>query len=220
MSHTPRLTGDQGIPTLHVVTDDEVLAGPTFLERAAAVLASEGGGALHLRGPGTGGRRLHELAARLIHHADASDWELVISDRIDLAMALGIGNVHLPGHALSVGAARALLGPRARVGRSVHGMAEAREAVEAGADYLLLGAVFPTATHPDQAALGPTVLGEVSRGIGVPVVAIGGVTPQRASRCLREGAHGVAVLSGVWHAKDPVEAVEGYQRCLLAGRLS
>ena len=88
------------------------------------------------------------------------------------------------------------------IGRSVHSVAEARAAQVLGADYLLAGPVYHTATHPDAAPLGLEPLREITR-LGVPVIAIGGVTPERVPALAEAGVHGVAAIRAIWDAADP-----------------
>jgi thiamine-phosphate pyrophosphorylase len=87
-------------------------------------------------------------------------------------------------------------------GKSVHDLAEAATARAEGADYLVVGPVYPTATHPDRAPLGLGALGQIAR-LGLPVIAIGGVTPARAREVKVAGAHGVAAIRALWDAGDP-----------------
>src|SRR5206468_6550844 len=89
---------------------------------------------------------------------------------------------------------------------SVHDVREAEAAHAGGADYLLVGPVFSTATHPDRAPLGLARLQEIV-GIGLPVIAIGGVTPERMPELMAGAAiHGVAAIRALWHAADPADA--------------
>src|SRR5438309_934927 len=98
------------------------------------------------------------------------------------------------------------LNPAWWIGKSVHDLREAEAAHAGGADYLLVGPVFPTATHPDRAPLGLARLQEIV-GLGLPVVAIGGVTPERMPELMAGAAiHGVAAIRALWHAADPADA--------------
>jgi thiamine-phosphate pyrophosphorylase len=198
------------LPRLHVVTDDGVLARPDFEALAGAVLAAGPALALHLRGPGTPARTLLSLARRLRPVATETGAVLLVNDRIDVALAARLDGVHLGARSLPVGAARDLLPPASLVGASVRGSGPAREASAEGPDYLVLGTIYPTPTHPDRPGDGPEAVGRVVAAVDVPVLAIGGVTPDRVAECLAAGAHGVAVLGGVWSAPDPWAAVVGY----------
>jgi thiamine-phosphate diphosphorylase len=186
-----------------------VLARPDFTRTARAV--AEAGGAalaLHLRGPGTGGRRLHDLAIALRPALRASGGMLVVNDRIDVALAAGADGVQLGARTLSVEDGQALAGASLRIGASVHAADEAR-AVAAGADWLLAGTIWPTPSHPGRPGAGLALLREVA-ALGTPVVAIGGVSAERAAEARRAGAAGVAALRGLWDAPDAARAVERY----------
>ena len=99
------------------------------------------------------------------------------------------------------------MAPGIAAGRSVHGPDEARAAVAEGADYLIVGNVHPTASHPDRAGIGIAALAGIL-GLGRPVIAIGGMTPARATEVHASGAWGVAAIRAVWDAPDPVAAAE------------
>src|SRR6202011_2553947 len=99
---------------------------------------------------------------------------VLISSRADLVLAAGAAGVQLPDGDLPVAAARRLLGPARLIGRSVHSPAAAEEAEAAGAQYLVFGPVFPTASHPGREAAGLPALAEVAAAVRIPVLAIGG----------------------------------------------
>jgi thiamine-phosphate diphosphorylase len=132
-----------------------------------------------------------------------------VNDRVDVALAAGAHGVQLGRRSLSVADARTLVGRGMLIGASVHDGGEGREAAEAGADFLLAGAVYPTATHPGQPGAGLRLI-ETLSALGVPVVAIGGVTPERAGELRRAGAAGMAAIRGVWDAPSPADAVQRY----------
>lgn len=198
------------VPRLHVVTDDEVLERPDVLERGREVLAAGTAVALHVRGPATGARRLWELTRRLRPAAATSGARLMVSDRVDVARLARADGVHLGGRSLSVAVARRLLSGGALVGVSVHDREAAAEAAADGADYLVVGTIFRTPSHPGRPGAGPGLLRTIAAAVPLPLVAIGGVTPGRVGACLDAGAHGVAVLRGVWEASDTERAVSGY----------
>lgn len=204
-----RMGAPVGVPRLHVVTDDAVLARPGFTDTAGRLLAAGGPGlALHLRGHGTEAGRLYALTAALAAPARDAGALLLVNDRVDIALAAGAAGVQLGRRSLPPRSARALLPRDARIGYSAHAGEEARSAVEGGADFVVLGSVFPSASHPDRAGMGTGMLREAEAG--APIIAIGGVSPERVGEVLSAGAHGVAVLSGVWSAPDPEDAVRRY----------
>jgi thiamine-phosphate pyrophosphorylase len=197
------------IPLLHAVTDDAVVARAGFLERAGEVLAAGGTDvALHLRAPGASGRTLYGLAARLAELAAGTGSLLLVNDRVDVALAVAHG-VQLGRRSLPVGDAWRLIGGRWPIGASVHDADEARDAAAAGADFLLAGAVYPTGTHPGRPGAGVRLIESVA-GLGIPVIAIGGVTPERAGELRRAGAAGMAAIRGIWGAPSPADAVQRF----------
>jgi thiamine-phosphate diphosphorylase len=193
-----------------VVTDDAVLARPDFAAAAGAVLAAGGARlALHLRGPGTPGARMYDLALRLRAPARDAGATLLANDRIDVALAADLDGVHLRERSLAPEVARRLLRPGRLVGLSVHGD-RAASAAGPDADYLVVGTVFATSSHAGRAPGGVDLVRRASAAAARPVLAIGGVTPERVEELRRAGAYGVAVIGGVWGAADPAEAVAGY----------
>lgn len=204
------------LPRLHVVTDDDVLSDPGFGDRAGAVLAA-GTVALHLRSPGGRVRRLLELAETLKDAAEAGGSRLVINDRVDVALAAGVPAVQLGERSIPVTAARSVLGADAVIGYSAHSADGAASAVDGGADFVLIGTIWETPSHPDVPGAGLDRVREAAAAAGAPVLAIGGVTPERARAAVGAGAWGVALIRGVWHAEDPAAAVVGYLEALGAG---
>ena len=210
------------IPKLHIVTDDEILARPDFETLARGVCEvfearepADGDGvggsvALHIRGAHTSGRRLTRLARILCVRSAASGVLLLVNDRLDVALAVGAAGVHLGQRSLPPAEARHLLGGSRLLGVSVHSVREAVEAAESGADYLFLGRLFETPSHPEAAAKGPEFMSLVASRVDLPLVGIGGVTPERAAGVAASGGHGVAVIRGIWDAPSPQDAVQAY----------
>jgi len=140
---------------------------------------------------------------------------LIINDDAQLALCSGAAGVHLGEDDGDIAAARLLLGPDAIVGASCYDSLElARSAVTAGASYVAFGAFFPTRSklatrHADHGVLARAA------ALGVPRVAIGGITPDNAGSLVAAGADLVAVISGVFDAPDPVAAVRAYGQSFL-----
>jgi thiamine-phosphate pyrophosphorylase len=205
-----------GLPRIHVVTDDSMLARGGFESRAIDVLeAGAGDVALHLRGPATDGATLYALTRTLLPHARRSGALLFVNDRVDVGLALEVDGVHLGHRSLGVRVARDLLGDAPWLGASVRDASEAAAAAGEGADYVFLGTIFPTPSHPGHAGMGLEGLAAVTGAVGrlgtpIPVVAIGGIDAVRAREVLGAGAHGIAVVRGVWDSADPPEAVRRY----------
>lgn len=210
-------------PRLHLVTDDRVLGAADFVPRARAAVAAGGDAvALHLRGHGTPAAGLHRLALALAPAVrDAGAW-LLVNDRVDVALAVARSpgaprtGAQLGARSLPVVEARRLLGDGAPIGYSAHDAGEGAGAAVAGATFVVFGSVYPTASHPDRAPAGIEALARAARETGAPVIAIGGVTPGRVGEVVAAGAHGVAVLGGVWGAADPAASVRRYLEALAA----
>ena len=195
----------KSVPRLHVITDDARLADARFVDDAVAVLDAGGSDvALHLRGSGTAARRLYQLAVALVPRARAAGASLIVNDRVDVALTAGADGAQLREDSIDVAHARAILGDATLIGVSRH--AESAVRVE-GADFVLLGAIYSTGSHPDRAPAGIEALEAGASGIGrqasatAPrLIAIGGITPERVPEVMRAGAYGVAALSGIWDA--------------------
>ena len=132
---------------------------------------------------------------------------LIVNERVDVALACGADGVQLGEEALPVEEARRLLGGDALIGRSVHSVAGAVEAEAAGADFLIVGPIFPTPSHPESEGAGTALLEQVRRAVAVPFLAIGGVDASNIEEVARAGASGAAVVRAVIAAPDPAQAV-------------
>jgi len=206
------------VPVLHVVTDDEVLARTGFLELAAA-LAEDGGShmALHVRGPHADGGRLYDLTRALVEPVRGSGGLLVVNDRVDVALAAGAGAVQLGRRSLPPADARRILGADARLGVSTHDDMEAAEASGEGAHWIFAGTIYATPSHQGRVPRGPGAISSARAAVGgVPVLAIGGITPERVATVCRAGAHGVAAIRGIWDAPSPRDALNRYLEALAA----
>ena len=191
------------LPRLHAITDDRIARWPD-LDRVVALLATAGADlALHARGRSLSGREHYDLAVRLAAHPPA---RLFVNDRLDVALASGGGaaGVQLRHDSLPVDAARGL-GSEWWIGRSVHSLAEARDAVAHRADYLVTGPMYATTTHPSSTPLSMDTLRAIVQ-LGSPVIAIGGITVDRVGELRRAGVYGIAGIRALWDAPDPAAA--------------
>ena len=180
------------------------MSAPDFGIRAAAIAAGGPAVALHARDRSGTAARLAAGALRLVALARPPEAAVFVSGRPDIAAAAGAHGVQLAAGDLTPGDARAVL-RHGWIGRSVHSVEEARVAMEEGADFLVVGTVYPTPSHPELNPAGPALVRE-SAGLGLPVIAIGGVTPERALELRNAGAYGVAAIRSLWHAPDPAAA--------------
>ena len=202
------------IPRLHVVTDDAVLRRPDFHGAALEVL-EEGGASIvfHVRGPGCAGAEVYTIARALAPTAEAFGARLLVNDRVDVALAVGLPGVHLGQRSVPPQVAREILGAQAVVGVSTHSDSELAEAGQGGADYVFAGAIYQTESHPGRPARGLYALEAVAPD-GPPRLAIGGIDAHRVADVMAAGAHGVAVIGGVWGAPHPRDAVIRYLHAL------
>ena len=192
------------LPRIHAITDERI-ARRADLDAIATALAEGGGSdlALHARGRGLSGREHYDLAVRL----DRQTVRLFVNDRLDVALAVPTAGVQLGHGSLPVSAARGL-NPLWWIGKSVRDLEEADAARTEGADYLVVGPVFATASHPDRVPLGLAGLRAITMETqGLPVIAIGGITVDRVPEVLEHGAYGVAAIRALWDEAEPADAV-------------
>lgn len=200
---------------LHVITDEVLQSRYTHAELAA--LALEGGADViqfREKRPLTT-RDLIASASAMAVVCDGAGALLVVDDRVDVAAAIGAPAVHLGRDDLPAAAARRLLGPDALIGGTANSLEEALEVAATPVDYLGVGPVFGTASKANPApTMGLDLLGRIVRSCAQPIVAIGGITPERVGDVLATGAHGVAVLSGIVCQDDPTAAARDYREAI------
>ena len=163
--------------------------------------------------------RLYDVAKGVVEVGRTGGTLIVVNDRLDVALAVGAGGVHLREDSMGPGEAREVVGEGGAgflVGRSIHAPEQAAAPAVGGVDYLVLGSVYETMSHPGGRPIGPGAVAEAVARVGVPVLAIGGVGVGRVPGLLARGAHGVVVKSGVWGADDPPGAVTRYLEVLHA----
>ena len=192
------------LPRLHAVTDGDVLRADDFGIRAAAIAAAGPAVGLHVRDRSAGGAALAAATARLLALARPPEAAVCVNGRPDIAAGLGAHGVQLAGGDLAVQDARAVFAG-GWIGRSVHDVAEAAAAIADGADFLLVGTVFASESHPARAPAGLGLVREAA-ALGRPVIAIGGIDAGRAYEVRAAGAYGVAAIRALWRAPDSAAA--------------
>ena len=198
------------IPIVHAVTSDGVVARADFLGRARRVMEALGPrGAVHLRSRIVPAARLYELAVALGAVGERTGAWVVVNDRVDVACAARASAVQLTTRSLSLADARRMAGAMP-LGASAHSLSDATSAAADGADWVVVGHVYETPSHPDEPARGLDLVREAAAAIATPVVAIGGIKPQHVDALLDAGAHGVAAISGIWAANDAERAAADY----------
>ena len=187
--------------SIYLVTDDGCLQGRTLIDCVREAL--EGGVTLvQYRAKTASSAEMYAEALQLKALCDSFNVPLIINDRLDIAMAVGAAGVHLGQDDLPCAAARKILGEDYLIGVSAHNPAEAKEALQNGADYLGCGAVFGTVTKADVQKLGTDGLAAICREKGLPVVGIGGVTADNYREVRAAGADGAAIVSGILAQSD------------------
>ncbi|HCR33138.1 MAG TPA: thiamine phosphate synthase [Stenotrophomonas sp.] len=195
---------------VYLITPDEPDTA-RLLARTAPLLAA-GATWLQYRNKTASDALRQEQAAALQALCAAHGVPLIINDDPQLAQAVGAAGVHLGGTDGDIPSARTLLGPDAIIGASCYDqLANAETAVAAGASYVAFGAFHPTTTKVTRSRAHTDLLRQ-SAALGVPRVAIGGLTPDNVGPIIDAGADLVAVVSGIYAAQDPVTA----QRAFLA----
>lgn len=201
-------------PELHLISP-EGIPSADWLRLSLAVLPYVN--YFHLRDRQLTAKALLETVAHM-QQAGVPLETIVVNDRLDVALATGAGGVQLAGHSLPVTSARPLA-PGMRIGCSIHSPEEAVRAAGEGADYCLFGHVYESASKPGLPARGLDILEETAAGCPVPVIAIGGIEPDNAGAVIRRGARGIAVLSGISSARDPVAQAAAYRAAIQAAWL-
>ena len=187
--------------SIYLVTDHNCLQGRDFL--GCIENALQGGVTLvQLREKNVDGGIFLQRAVAVKNLCDKYNVPLLINDRIDVALACKAAGVHLGQDDIPPSAARAILGPDAIIGVSAHSCEEALAAEKDGADYLGVGAVFPTNSKDDASEVGLNMLKEIRQISKLPIVGIGGINAQNYGQVRAAGAQGAAIISGILAAEN------------------
>lgn len=201
------------IPRLHLITDRRLV--PDLPARVASALRGlpPRTAAVHLREKDLGGRALLALALAVGKACAEARQLFVVNDRLDVALAASADGVHLPAAGIPAADARRLLGPAALVGCSCHSIADVERARAGGASYATFSPIHDTPSKRQYGApIGIPALGEAA-ALGLPLVALGGITAENAPEARAAGAYGVAAIRAWLVGDDPSGAV----RALLGG---
>lgn len=202
------------MPTLSsrllVVTDRHQTDGRPLVPLLQRVLTA-GGTTIQIRERDLSARELVSLAREIQATPVSSRFQLLINDRIDVALALEDVGVHLRSNSLPVTVARRLLGAGRLLGISVHTIEEAVQAESQGADYIVLGPIYET---PSKQMFGPPLgihtLAKACRLVRIPIIGIGGVTAARVHEMREAGAFGVAVIRAILGSRDVESATREF----------
>ena len=191
--------------TLYLVTDRRWLGERTLWDSVEEAILG-GVTLVQLREKEISSKEYLELAQKVKTVTDRHDIPLIINDRIDIALAMDADGVHLGPEDLSVPIARKLLGDGKIIGASAASVDEALLFQTQGADYLGVGALFPTATKQGTEKVGLEDLRGIKSAVHIPVVAIGGIKAENAKPVMETGVDGVAVVSAIMNQTDLREA--------------
>ena len=198
------------LPPLYVVTDRHQ-TGEDRLLRILGDIIPEQGMMVQIRERDLGSRELLRFVEAVHRLAHPFRVPCLINDRVDLVLATQAAGVHLRSDSMPTKEARKCLGAGYLIGKSVHSAEEALQSEKEGADFVVLGPVYETPSKRQYGPpLGVPVIREASRHCTIPVYAIGGMTPSRVENVMASGAAGVAVVSSIFQAASPREAVTTY----------
>ncbi|MBP2239817.1 thiamine-phosphate pyrophosphorylase [Cytobacillus eiseniae] len=196
--------------TLYLVTEESIPLEQLLQTIEEAV---KGGVTIvQLREKSTSGKNFFQKAMRVKALLNQYEVPLIINDRIDVAIAIEADGVHVGQSDLPVAAVRNIVPASMLVGVSVSTIEEAKEAEDNGADYIGVGAVFPTHSKKDAEVLPEGMLERITNAVTIPAIAIGGITLKHLPALRRAGIAGVAIVSGIMKAKDPYDAAMAYQK--------
>jgi thiamine-phosphate pyrophosphorylase len=199
---------------LYVVITQAFCAGRRGLAVLDQVLAA-GVGIVQLREKDLSDRRLYELAVAFRRRTEAGGALLIIDDRLDIALAAGADGVHLGQEDLPVAAARRIA-PDLIIGASSHSLEEALAAQEAGAGYVNIGPIFPTATKPAASPLGLEAIERIAPRLRIPWSAMGGINQGNIAQVSARGARHPAVMSAVTAAAEVGAAARALREAILS----
>ncbi|MDN3515018.1 MAG: thiamine phosphate synthase [Candidatus Brocadia sp.] len=200
---------------LMLITDRSLCKQP-FLNTIK--LALKGGvKTVQLREKGLTTSELYSLACELRKITFDFNANLIINDRVDIALSVGADGVHLGWQSLPFDITRRLLGSEKLIGISTHNRQEALQAQGHGADYITFGPVFNT---PSKAGLlkptGAEEIQNLKSEVTIPVIALGGIHKNNVETILNKGADGIAVISSIMHADNPEDATKCLYRKMIA----
>ena len=192
---------------LYAVTDRHWLNGETLYSQVEKVLK---GGAtfIQLREKNLDEEHFMEEAKEIQELCRKYHVPFIINDNVELTAAIDADGVHVGQRDMEAGDVRAKLGPDKIIGVSAQTVQQAVEAEKRGADYLGVGAVFPTGTKEDAVEVGKAVLKEICEAVSIPVVAIGGVGAHNVEELTGSGISGIAVISALFAQPDIEQATK------------
>lgn len=193
--------------TLYLVTDSMQFEEACFLNKIEE--ACKGGVTLvQLREKEKSGKDFYTLAQKVKAITDTYDIPLIIDDRVDIALAVDAAGVHLGQNDLPIEVARHILGSDKIIGATAKTVPQALKAMKEGADYLGVGAIYPTTTKVATVITEVSTLNEICKAISCPVVAIGGLNQSNCDILKGSPIAGIAVVSAIMKAEDTKQATQ------------
>lgn len=192
---------------LYAVTDRSWLRGRSFTEVLQEALSAGGITCVQLREKHAAPEEKEMLAREAQALCTQAGIPFLIDDDVELALRMDADGVHIGQDDISCVEARRALGDRAIIGVTAKTLEQARKAEAEGADYLGVGAVFPTSTKQDTWTIDHEVLRQICAMVSIPVVAIGGITADNARELAGTGIAGIAVVSAIFAQDDLAGAV-------------
>jgi thiamine-phosphate pyrophosphorylase len=198
---------------LYAITDESLAAGHSLTEQVAAAIAG-GARVVQYRDKTLDRERRRHEASELLEVCRRNQVPLLINDDVELALAIGADGVHLGQDDEGLAAARARLRQTALIGCSCYDRFDlAVQAAAGGADYVAFGSFFASPTKPHAVPASPNLLVRARRELGIPTVAIGGITPENGAALVRAGASMLAVISALFGAPDIQQAAQAFAPC-------
>jgi thiamine-phosphate diphosphorylase len=198
----PQLTA----PCLALVTDRRLCDNGVTLAEKVSQAVKGGVGIVQLREKDLPADELLALA-RDVKATIGGRALFIVNGSPEVALAVGADGVHLPEDGPTVTEVRRITGDDLLIGRSVHSLEAALRAGTDGADYLFVGTIFPSRSHPEGPATGVALLRDIGRQVAIPCFGIGGVDASNVGKVMDAGASGAAVISAILGAAEPELAV-------------
>ncbi len=216
MSETPRLRLPD--PTLCLVTDLVVVGGDLgLLVDRISVAVENGVNVVQVRAPELGVDEFSRMVDEVVRSVNGRAMILVNPSGRSIQFHDGVDGVQLGENAVAtVGEVQQVFGESVIVGRSVHNLAGARDAVESGADYVVLGTIFPSRSHPGGETHGAEIVRTVVDETRMDVIGIGGISTENVGEVIENGARGVAVIRSILGTADPGTATRELMAAMLA----
>ncbi len=184
-------------PRLCVIIDEKYLC-KSDLEKVINIFEDYGVTMTQLRVKNMSDREFYYYAAKIRRLIHSSSLKFIINDRVDIALAVNADGLHLGQEDMPLSTIRETFGNKLIIGISAHTLKQALTAQKAGADYLGVGAVFPTSTKCDATLCGLDLIRHISKSTRIPVVGIGGINDKNYRKVIKAGASGIAVASYVF----------------------